>query len=58
MCLNETFSKILIGKYLSDTFPIQDSLEQGNALAPLLFNFSLDYAIREDQKKPGVIEIK
>jgi hypothetical protein len=39
------YSKIRVGKLLSDTFPIQNGLKQGDALSPLLFNFSLEYAI-------------
>jgi hypothetical protein len=35
MCLNETYSKVLIGKHLSDNFPNQNDLEQGNAISPL-----------------------
>jgi hypothetical protein len=50
MCLNETYSKIHIGKHLSDSFPIQNGLKQGDALSSLLFNFALKYAIR---KVPG-----
>jgi hypothetical protein len=46
MCLNETYSAVLIGKYQSDKFPIQNGLKQGDALSPLLFNFALEYAIR------------
>jgi hypothetical protein len=34
---------------LSDSFPIQNGLKQGDAL-PLLFNFALDYAIRKVQE--------
>jgi hypothetical protein len=34
-------------KHLSDSFPIQNSLKQGDALTPLLFNFALEYAIRK-----------
>jgi hypothetical protein len=45
MCLNETYSKVRIGKYLFGTFPIQNGLKQGDALSPLLFNFALEYAI-------------
>jgi hypothetical protein len=46
MCLNETYSEVLIGKLLSDSLPIQNGLKQGDALSPLLFNFALEYAIR------------
>jgi hypothetical protein len=47
ICLNATYSKIRIDKHLSDNFPIQDDLNQGDALKPLLFNFALEYAIRK-----------
>jgi hypothetical protein len=42
MCLNETHSKVRIGKHLSESFPFQNCLKQGDALSPLLFNFALD----------------
>jgi hypothetical protein len=32
---------------LSDTFPIQNGLRQGDAISPLLFNFALEHAIRK-----------
>jgi hypothetical protein len=32
---------------LSDSFPFQNGLKQGDALSPLLFNFALEYAIRK-----------
>jgi hypothetical protein len=54
MCLNETYKKFCIGKNLSDAFPIQNGLKQGDTLSPLLFNFALGYAIRkikENQKE-------
>jgi hypothetical protein len=34
---------------LSDTFPLQNGLKQGDALSPLLFNFALECAIRKVQ---------
>jgi hypothetical protein len=47
ICSNETCGKVRIGKHLSDTFPIQNGLKQGDALRPLLFNCALGYAIRK-----------
>jgi hypothetical protein len=50
MCLNETYSIVRIGKQLSESFPIQNGLKQGDALSPLLFNSALEYAIRKVQE--------
>jgi hypothetical protein len=50
MCLNETYYKVRIGKYLSDNFNIQNGLKQGDALSPQFFNFALKYAIRKVQE--------
>jgi hypothetical protein len=50
MCLNETYSKVCIGKHLSERFHIQNGLKQGDALLPLLFNFTLEYTIRKVQE--------
>jgi hypothetical protein len=47
MCLYEINSKVRIGKLLSNKFPIQNGLKQGDALSPLLFNFALKYAVRK-----------
>jgi hypothetical protein len=44
LCLNETYIKFHICKHLSDSFPIQNGLKQGDAVSPLLFNFALEYA--------------
>jgi hypothetical protein len=32
MCLHEIYNKVRIGKHLSDSFPIQNGLKQGDAL--------------------------
>jgi hypothetical protein len=45
MCLNETYNKRRTGKHLSDNFPLQNGIKQGDALSSLLFNFALEYAI-------------
>jgi len=49
MCLTETYSRVQVGKNLSEMFPIRKGLKQGDALLPLLFNFALEYAIRRVQ---------
>ena len=36
MCLNETYSRVWVGKDLSDMFPIRNGLKQGDVLSPLL----------------------
>jgi hypothetical protein len=57
MCLNEIYRKVRIAKNLSDTFPIQNGLKQGNVLSPLLLNFPLDYAIRKVQKNQMALKL-
>jgi hypothetical protein len=49
VCQNETYSRVRVGKHLSDTFPIKNGLKHGDALSPSLFNFALEYAIRRIQ---------
>jgi hypothetical protein len=49
MCLNETYSRIWVGRHLSDMFPIKNGLKQGDALTLLNFNFALEYSIRRVQ---------
>ena len=51
MCLSETYSRVRVGEFLSDAFPIHCDLKQADALSPLLFNFALEYSIRRVQKK-------
>jgi hypothetical protein len=49
MCLWETYSRVRVGKNLSDRIPIRNGLKEGDALSPLFFNFALEYAIRRVQ---------
>jgi hypothetical protein len=49
MCLKENYSRIHVGKHLSDVFTIKNDLKHDDALSPLLFDFTLEYAIRRVQ---------
>jgi len=42
MCLTETYSRVRVGKNLSDMFPIRNDLKQGDARSSLLFNFVVE----------------
>jgi len=51
MCLNETYSRVWVGKHLPHIFPIENGLKQGDALLPLFFKFASEYVIRMVQIK-------
>jgi hypothetical protein len=42
VCLNETYSRVWVGKHLSDRIPFKSGLKEGYALLPSLFNFALN----------------
>ena len=46
MCLNDTYSRVRVGKHFSEVFPIRNDLKLGEALSPILLNFALNYALR------------
>jgi hypothetical protein len=55
MCLNKTYSKVYIGKHLSDTVSLQNSQKLGNPLSPLLLNFALEYTTKKvEENKKGL----
>jgi len=49
MSLTETYSRVRVGKNVSDRFPMKNGLKQGDALSPMLLNFALEYAMRRFQ---------
>ena len=49
MHVNETSSRVWVGKHFSNLFPIKYGLQKGDAFLPLLFYFDLEYAIRRVQ---------
>ena len=46
VCVTESYSRVQVGKNLSDMFPIKSGVNQGDALSPLHLNFALSHAIR------------
>jgi len=47
--MNETYSRVRVGKSLSDIFSFRNGLKQGDALSEFLFNFAVENAIRRVQ---------
>jgi len=57
MGLTETYSRVRVGKNVSDRFPMSNCLRQGDALSPLLCNFALKYAIKRVQVKQNGLKL-
>jgi hypothetical protein len=57
MCVAETYSKVRVGKNFSEIFPIRNGLKKRDALSPLIFKFSLVYAIKRVQVKQDVLKL-
>jgi len=51
------YSRVRVGKNLSDVFPIRNDLKQGDALLSLLFNFALECTIRRVQVKQDGLKL-
>lgn len=46
MYLNEAYSRVQVGKNLSDTFLINNEMKQVDALSSVLFSFRIKYVIK------------
>jgi len=56
-CVTEMYSRVWVGKNLSDMFPNRDTLKQGDAVSPLPLNFALECAIRRVQVNQDGFEL-
>jgi len=57
MCLDETYSIVLLGKHLSNMLPIKNDFKQGDTYH-LSFSPSFRICHYEDSGKPGWLVIK
>jgi hypothetical protein len=57
MCLNKTYSKVHVGKNLSNKFLTQNGLKQRDALSPLYIIFSLECTMMKAQESQDGFEV-
>jgi hypothetical protein len=57
MYLNETYTKVLVGKLLSGTFPVQNGLKQGDTLT-IAVQFCLRICHQESPRKSSQFGIE
>jgi len=57
MYTNEAYSRVRVGKHLSDMFPIRNGLKQIDILLPLFFSFALNYAIGRVQVNQNGVQL-
>jgi hypothetical protein len=57
MCSHKTYSKVCTGKHLSENFPIQNGLKQGDHYIITAFQLALEYAIRKFQANQVVLKL-
>jgi len=53
MCLTERYSRVRVGRNLSDMLPIRSCLKQGDALSPLRFSLASEHDFRSAQVNSG-----
>jgi hypothetical protein len=58
LCLYETCCEVSIGEHLSDAFPTQNVLEQGDALVPRTFQMCFRAQHSEGPSKPEGTEVE
>jgi hypothetical protein len=57
ICPDETYSRVWVGKHLSDMLPSRNGLKQGCASLPLTFNLALEYANRRVQVNENSLKL-
>jgi len=57
LSLTETYSRVRVGKNVSEKFPIRNGLKQGDARSPMLFHFAVEYAISRVQVNKGGLKL-